>query len=174
MGRLVRWIRTMGQLLSSSDLVNSVRKAQAQGLKVVFTNGCFDVLHLGHVHYLSEARRLGDLLVVGLNSDASVRRLKGEGRPVVTQEDRAGVLCALTSVDYVCVFEEDTPDALIRLVSPDVLVKGGDYRPGDIVGADFVTQKGGVVRVIPTLPGRSTKLLIDTIVRRFAGRTGPD
>ncbi len=171
MGRLVRSIPTMGLLLSSNDLAGVVRKAQAQGLKVVFTNGCFDLLHLGHVHYLSEARRLGDLLVVGLNSDASVRKLKGEGRPVVAQADRAGVLCALSSVDYVCIFEEDTPDALIRLVSPDVLVKGGDYRPGEIVGADFVTEKGGVVRVIPMLPGRSTKLLIDTIVRRFSGRT---
>jgi len=162
----------MGQLLSRTDLVSRVREAQADGLKVVFTNGCFDVLHLGHVHYLSEARQLGDLLVVGLNSDASVRKLKGEGRPVVTQEDRAGVLCALSSVDYVCIFDDDTPDALIRLVSPDVLVKGGDYRPGEIVGADFVTAKGGVVRVIRTLPGRSTKLLIDTIVSRFSGRTG--
>ncbi|MBN1504166.1 MAG: D-glycero-beta-D-manno-heptose 1-phosphate adenylyltransferase [Candidatus Eisenbacteria bacterium] len=162
----------MGQLLSSTELVSRVRKAQAEGLKVVFTNGCFDVLHLGHVHYLSRARQMGDVLVVGLNSDASVRRLKGEGRPVVTQADRAGVLCALSSVDYVCVFEEDTPDALIRLVSPDVLVKGGDYKPGDIVGADFVTAKGGVVSVIQTLPGRSTKLLIDTIVSRFSGRKG--
>jgi D-beta-D-heptose 7-phosphate kinase/D-beta-D-heptose 1-phosphate adenosyltransferase len=158
----------MGQLLGSKELAAAVRKAQARGLKVVFTNGCFDILHLGHVHYLSEARRLGDLLVVGLNSDASVRRLKGEGRPIVPQEDRAGLLCALSSVDYVCVFDEDTPGELIRLVSPDVLVKGGDYRPEDIVGADFVTQRGGAVRVIPTLPGRSTKLLIDTIVRRFS------
>jgi len=160
----------MGVLLDNTNLVGRVRGAQARGLKVVFTNGCFDVLHLGHVHYLSAARQLGDLLVVGLNSDESVRRLKGEGRPIMPQADRAGVLCALSSVDYVCVFDEDTPDALIRLVSPDVLVKGGDYKPGDIVGADFVTAKGGVVRVIPTLPGRSTKLLIDTIVRRFAGR----
>ena len=162
----------MGQLLDCEDLVSRVRAAQARGLKVVFTNGCFDVLHLGHVHYLSEARQLGDLLVVGLNSDDSVRRLKGEGRPVAPQADRAGVLCALSSVDYVCIFEEDTPDALIRLVSPDVLVKGGDYKPGEIVGADFVTGKGGVVRVIPMLPGRSTKLLIDAIVRRFSGRKG--
>jgi rfaE bifunctional protein nucleotidyltransferase chain/domain len=170
----VRSILTMGQLLNSADLVSRVRAAQARGLKVVFTNGCFDVLHLGHVQYLLEARQLGDLLMVGLNSDQSVRKLKGEGRPVVPQADRAGVLCALRPVDYVCIFEEDTPDALIRLVSPDVLVKGGDYKPGEIVGADFVTQKGGVVRVIPTLQGRSTKLLIDTIVRRFAGRKDAD
>jgi D-beta-D-heptose 7-phosphate kinase/D-beta-D-heptose 1-phosphate adenosyltransferase len=172
MDRLVRSDRTMGELLDSTELARRVRDAQARGLKVVFTNGCFDILHLGHVHYLSEARRLGDLLVVGLNSDKSVMKLKGEGRPVMPQADRAGVLCALSSVDYVCVFEEDTPDALIRLVSPDVLVKGGDYKPDEIVGADFVTAKGGVVRVIPTLPGRSTKLLIDTIVRRFSGRKG--
>jgi D-beta-D-heptose 7-phosphate kinase/D-beta-D-heptose 1-phosphate adenosyltransferase len=165
-------VKPMGELLNSTDLVSRVRAAQARGLKVVFTNGCFDVLHLGHVHYLSEARRLGDLLVVGLNSDESVKRLKGEGRPVMPQADRAGVLCALSSVDYVCIFEEDTPDALIRLVSPDVLVKGGDYKPGEIVGADFVTEKGGVVRVIPMLPGRSTKLLIDAIVRRFSSRSG--
>jgi D-beta-D-heptose 7-phosphate kinase/D-beta-D-heptose 1-phosphate adenosyltransferase len=162
----------MGRLLGSTDLVGQVRKAQAEGLKVVFTNGCFDVLHLGHVQYLSKARELGDLLVVGLNSDSSVRKLKGEGRPVVAETDRAGVLCALSSVDYVCIFEEDTPDALIRLVSPDVLVKGGDYRPGDIVGADFVRGKGGAVHVIPTLPGRSTKLLIETIVQRFSREAG--
>jgi D-beta-D-heptose 7-phosphate kinase/D-beta-D-heptose 1-phosphate adenosyltransferase len=162
----------MGELLDRADVAKRARQAQEKGLKVVFTNGCFDVLHLGHVRYLSKARELGDLLVVGLNSDTSVRRLKGEGRPVVGQADRAGVLCALESVDYVCIFEEDTPDALICEVAPDVLVKGGDYKPGEIVGADFVTQRGGAVHVIPTLPGRSTQLLIETILRKFGHKAG--
>jgi rfaE bifunctional protein nucleotidyltransferase chain/domain len=160
----------MGKLVDRVELVDELRLAREDGLKVVFTNGCFDILHMGHVQYLSDAKTLGDLLVVGLNGDASVRKLKGEGRPVVPEEDRAGVLCALSSVDYVCVFDEDTPDALIRQVSPDVLVKGGDYRPDEIVGADFVKQEGGEVIVVPVLEGRSTQSLIDTILRRFTRR----
>jgi len=162
----------MGKLVDRVELVDELRRAKEKGLKVVFTNGCFDILHMGHVQYLSEAKALGDLLVVGLNSDASVGKLKGEGRPVIPEEDRAGVLCALSSVDYVCVFDEDTPDALIQQVSPDVLVKGGDYRPDDIVGADFVKRNGGEVIVVPVLEGRSTQALIDTILHRFTHRRG--
>ena len=134
---------------------------------MVFTNGCFDVIHMGHVHYLSRARELGDMLVIGLNSDSSVRKLKGEKRPIVPQADRAGVLCALSCVDFVCMFDEETPDRIIREVVPDVLVKGGDYKADDIVGADFVRKKGGKVVVIEALEGRSTQSLIDLIIRRF-------
>jgi len=122
---------------------------------------------MGHVHYLSRARELGDMLVIGLNSDSSVRKLKGEKRPIVPQADRAGVLCALSCVDFVCMFDEETPDRIIREVVPDVLVKGGDYKADDIVGADFVRKKGGKVVVIEALEGRSTQSLIDLIIRRF-------
>ncbi|MCX5800383.1 MAG: D-glycero-beta-D-manno-heptose 1-phosphate adenylyltransferase [Candidatus Eisenbacteria bacterium] len=155
------------KLVAATEFVRVRNEAKDKGLKVVFTNGCFDILHVGHVHYLSRARRLGDMLLVGLNSDASVRKLKGERRPIVPQADRAGVLCALSSVDYVCIFDEETPDRIIREVAPDVLVKGGDYRPEEIVGADFVRGRGGEVVVIEALEGRSTQSLIDTICRRF-------
>ena len=160
----------MGDVVDRTALASLRRETREKGLKIVFTNGCFDILHLGHVRYLSRARGLGDVLVVGLNSDDSVRTLKGQGRPVVPQADRAGILCALSFVDYVCVFDEEIPDALIRHVEPDVLVKGGDYKPDEIVGADFVRGRGGEVVVIDALEGRSTQTLINTIVQRFASR----
>jgi rfaE bifunctional protein nucleotidyltransferase chain/domain len=131
--------------------------------RVVFTNGCFDLLHRGHVEYLHGARALGDALVVGLNTDASVRRLKGGRRPLVGQEDRALVLAGLASVDAVVLFDEDTPLALIAALAPDVLVKGGDYLPEDIVGRDEVEGAGGSVRVLPLVEGRSTSALIERL-----------
>ncbi len=138
-------------------LFDSIRRS---GKRIVFTNGCFDILHAGHARYLREAARLGDLLVVGLNSDASVRRLKGPGRPVQKAPDRAYLLASLAAVAYVVVFPEDTPAALIRAVVPHVLVKGGDWRGKEIVGADFVRSEGGMVRTIRFLPGRSTTAII--------------
>jgi len=131
--------------------------------KIVFTNGCFDVLHFGHVQYLLEAKKLGDLLVVGLNSDASVRRLKGESRPINGEKERAFVLAALAFVDYVVVFEEDTPKELIEVVKPNVLVKGGDYKIENIVGADFVMQNGGTVTTIPFVEGFSSTHIIEQL-----------
>lgn len=131
--------------------------------KVVFTNGCFDILHLGHITYLAQARQLGDALVVGLNSDASVRRLKGPSRPVNDQNARAKVLAALECVDYVVFFEEDTPLNIITQVVPDVLVKGGDYSIDNIVGADFVMQNGGKVLTIPFVNGFSTTSIIENL-----------
>ena len=131
--------------------------------KIVFTNGCFDVLHYGHVHYLAQARQLGDLLVVGLNSDASVRRLKGAGRPVNPEHARAYVLAALEMVDYVCLFEEDTPYELIAAVKPDVLVKGGDYAVDNIVGSDIVKGRNGEVVVLPFVEGFSSSLIIEKL-----------
>ena len=125
---------------------------------VVFTNGCFDLLHRGHVTYLSQARDLGRL-VVGLNSDASVRRLKGPQRPLVDEQSRALLLASLQCVDYVTIFNEDTPYELIKAVLPDVLVKGGDYQPENIVGADIVRSHGGQVRTIPLVEGFSTTRL---------------
>lgn len=129
--------------------------------KIVFTNGCFDILHRGHITYLAQARQLGDLLVVGLNSDASVRRLKGPERPVNDEQSRALLLAALEMVDYVVLFEEDTPYNLILKVNPDLLVKGGDYDIDNIVGADFVRQRGGEVRTIPFVQGFSSSSIID-------------
>lgn len=130
---------------------------------IVFTNGCFDVLHFGHVHYLLEAKKLGDILVVGLNSDDSVRRLKGPERPINGEKERAFVLAALCCVDYVVLFEEDTPENLIKAVLPDVLVKGGDYALDQIVGADFVNQNGGTVTTIPFVEGYSSSRIIEQL-----------
>ena len=137
--------------------------AERQGKKVVFTNGCFDVLHLGHVTYLAEARNLGDLLVVGLNSDASVRRLKGPSRPINDEHARAMVLAALQFVDFIILFEEDTPLNLIQAVCPDVLVKGGDYTLDTIVGAPFVLKHGGTVTTIPLVEGFSTTATVQRL-----------
>ena len=131
--------------------------------KVVFTNGCFDVLHRGHVTYLAAARDLGDCLVVGLNSDASVKRLKGENRPINNENDRALVLAALSFIDYIILFEEDTPKNLIEQVKPDILVKGGDYKIEDIVGADFVQKNGGKVLTIPFVDGYSSTKIINVL-----------
>lgn len=133
---------------------------------VVFTNGCFDILHRGHIEYLTESREQGDCLVVGLNTDASVKRLKGESRPVNCQEDRALMLAALESVDYVILFDEDTPEQLIRIVNPDMLVKGGDYTPEQIAGAEFVMKNGGSVLTIPFVEGYSTTKTIEKLSRK--------
>ncbi len=136
---------------------------RAAGETIVFTNGVFDLLHRGHVEYLAEARGLGARLVVGLNSDASVRRLKGPARPIVAAADRAAVLRALACVDLVVVFDEDTPERLIRAVRPDVLVKGGDWEVERIVGRDFVEAGGGRVLTIPMREGHSTSALVHRI-----------
>lgn len=150
-------------------LAGILETRRAQGERVVFTNGCFDILHPGHVDLLCRARGLGDLLVVGVNSDDSVRRLgKGPGRPVNRLEERAFVLAHLACVDYVAAFEEDTPRNLIALLQPDVLVKGGDWSVERIVGRDVVQARGGAVYSLPLLPGRSTTALIERI--RKAGQ----
>jgi rfaE bifunctional protein nucleotidyltransferase chain/domain len=127
---------------------NQIEKWKKEGKKIVFTNGCFDIIHAGHVDYLQKAKSLGDVLVVGLNSDSSVKRLKGEERPINPLEYRKKVLEALKPVDLVIVFEEDTPESLIKAVKPDILVKGGDYTIENIVGADFVQSYGGKVITI--------------------------
>ena len=132
------------------------KNLQKAGKKVVFTNGCFDILHRGHVHYLYEAANLGDYLVIGMNTDDSVARLKGPSRPVNTTEDRAFVLAGLACCDAVVFFEEDTPQEVIEFLSPDVLVKGGDYRESEIAGAEYIKSKGGEVVIIPFVTGYST------------------
>jgi D-beta-D-heptose 7-phosphate kinase/D-beta-D-heptose 1-phosphate adenosyltransferase len=132
-----------------------------QHKKIVFTNGCFDLLHVGHVRYLQEARALGDILVVGVNSDASVKVLKGPTRPVQIEADRAEILAALACVDYTVIFNEETPAELIRQVVPDILVKGGDWKIEQIVGADFVIAQGGKVLSLQFVDGKSTTKLIE-------------
>jgi len=139
------------------------RAARTPGLRVVFTNGVFDILHRGHVEYLYAARALGDCLVLGLNTDASARRLKGPERPLNDEDDRALVLAGLACVDVVTLFDEDTPRALIADLLPDVLVKGGDYRPEDVVGRAEVEAAGGRLVLIPFLEGRSTTGLVQKI-----------
>ncbi|MBT4761862.1 MAG: D-glycero-beta-D-manno-heptose 1-phosphate adenylyltransferase [Bdellovibrionaceae bacterium] len=129
--------------------------------KVVFTNGCFDLLHVGHVRYLNEAKKQGDLLIVGLNSDASVKALKGEDRPIQSQEDRAEILLALSAVDYVCIFNEDTPLNLIKNIKPDILVKGGDWTVEQIVGGKEVLENGGEVKSLQFVDGKSTTKIIE-------------
>ena len=153
----------MGLVVSQQELVARVGPGPRAGRRVVMTNGCFDLLHPGHVRCLEAARALGDVLVVAINSDASVRRLKGAGRPVVPQEERAEVLAALQAVDYVAVFDEDTPQEIIARVLPDVLVKGGDWGADQIVGRAEVEAAGGRVVTIPLEPGYSTTALLDHI-----------
>ncbi|WP_347358653.1 D-glycero-beta-D-manno-heptose 1-phosphate adenylyltransferase [Bdellovibrio sp.] len=134
---------------------------RSQGKKIVFTNGCFDLLHVGHVRYLQEAQRLGDVLVVGVNSDASVKRLKGPTRPVQVENDRAEILAALGAVNFTVIFTEDTPENLIHKVKPDILVKGGDWKIDSIVGAPFVMSYGGKVMSLQFVDGKSTTKLIE-------------
>lgn len=162
----------MGRVLSLEDLKAARERIRAEGRTFVFTNGCFDIIHRGHVEILEQARALGDVLAVGLNSDASVRRLKGERRPVVPQSDRAAVVAALRSVDFVTVFEEDTPDRVIRTLIPDVLVKGSDYELGNIVGKDTVESAGGRVVRIDLYGDHSTERMFQRIAdlyRDFGG-----
>jgi len=153
------------KIVSRERLAAVVRDARADGKKVVFTNGCFDILHLGHARYLRAARDKGDILVVGLNSDDSVRRLKGGGRPIVPEEERAELLAALEAVDYVAVFDEDTPAELIAEIKPDLLVKGGDYSPEDVAGRETVEAAGGRVVIIPLVKDCSTTNIINKVRR---------
>jgi D-beta-D-heptose 7-phosphate kinase/D-beta-D-heptose 1-phosphate adenosyltransferase len=153
----------MGKVVSPQELLDIRTRLKKKKQRVVFTNGCFDILHRGHVEYLEGAKSLGDILIVGLNTDTSVRRLKGSGRPVVEEDDRAHVIAGLASVDYVCLFDEETPQKLIELLVPDVLVKGADWAVADVVGREVVEAAGGSVRTIEFLPNRSTSRIIEKI-----------
>ncbi|WP_224984986.1 bifunctional D-glycero-beta-D-manno-heptose-7-phosphate kinase/D-glycero-beta-D-manno-heptose 1-phosphate adenylyltransferase HldE [Geomonas agri] len=165
-------IEEVGHALRDSDakiknldvLEHLIARERNRGRKVVFTNGCFDLLHVGHVKYLQKARELGDLLVVGLNTDASVKRLKGEGRPLIEEKERAHILAALGCVDYVVLFDEDTPLRLIEALCPSILVKGGDYNIDQVVGREVVESMGGRVELIEFVDGRSTSRIIDKIL----------
>ena len=152
------------KIVTREQLVSRLPALRAGGAKIVFTNGCFDLMHIGHTRYLQAARALGDLLIVGVNSDASVRSLeKAPDRPIVPEAQRAEVLAALGCVDFVVLFPEPDPRALIAAVQPDILVKGGDWPPDRIVGRDIVEARGGLVTTIPLVPGHSTTALIHRI-----------
>lgn len=154
----------IGKIRPRSELAGLLADRRARGDRIVFTNGCFDLLHIGHTRYLEAARAFGDLLVVGVNSDTSVRALnKGSDRPVVPEAQRAEVVAALGCVDYVVIFEEPDPAKLIAEVRPDVLVKGGDWAPDRIVGRDVVGARGGQVRTVPLVPGVSTTAMVRKI-----------
>lgn len=156
---------TSAKIVSRPEAAARVRAWRQAGRTVVFTNGCFDLLHLGHVDYLEQARHLGDVLIVGLNTDESVGRFKGPDRPIQDEQSRARILAALHFVDLVVLFNEDTPLDLISSVLPDILVKGNDYLAEDIVGADVVKQHGGSVKTIPLVPGYSTTKIVEKIKR---------
>jgi D-beta-D-heptose 7-phosphate kinase/D-beta-D-heptose 1-phosphate adenosyltransferase len=152
------------KIYSVSLLVPLLADLRRQGRRIVFTNGCFDLLHPGHIHTLTQAKALGDVLVVGINSDASVKRLKGSQRPILNENERALLLAALEAVDYVTLFAEDTPLELIRLLRPQVLVKGGDWNLEHVVGKEIVEAEGGEVVLIPYQPGFSSTGLIERVL----------
>ena len=158
----------MGEVISQEALGDRVRSLQREGKVVVFTNGCFDLLHLGHVRYLKAARELGDCLVVAINSDSSVRQLKGAQRPIISQEERAEILAALSSVDYVTIFDQLDPGRLISLLQPQVLVKGGDWPANRIVGKQEVEAAGGRVLSLPLVEGAGSSQIIRSILKRYA------
>ena len=162
----------LGKARTLSQLLPELQRHRALGRRIVFTNGCFDMIHLGHVKYFQFAKEQGDLLVVGVNTDASIRRLKGPTRPIVNEADRLGVLEELESIDYVVLFDDDNPRDLIHAVRPDVLVKGADYKKEQVVGWDFVESYGGHVALAPLVDGRSTSALIKRILEAYQGEGG--
>lgn len=153
----------MDKIFSRETLKEQLNRLRQAGETIVFTNGCFDILHVGHVRYLREAKKLGDILVLALNSDASVRAIKGEKRPLVPEDERADIMAALESIDYVILFDDPTPQQLIEYLQPDILVKGGDWAEAAIAGADFVKASGGRVITIPLTEGRSTTNIVEKI-----------
>ncbi|HEY9755073.1 MAG TPA: D-glycero-beta-D-manno-heptose 1-phosphate adenylyltransferase [Oculatellaceae cyanobacterium] len=150
----------MGAVTTRDELARKVAELKASGKKVVTTNGCFDLLHVGHVRFLKAARALGDALVVGMNTDASVRKLKGEKRPIQNENDRAEILSSLACVDFVCLFDEDTPVELLKVLKPNVHAKGADYKPSDLAETPVVESFGGRLEIIDLVPGRSTTNIV--------------
>lgn len=157
----------MGKLVTIDEIKIIRSEFRINQQIVVFTNGVFDIIHRGHIEYLSKAKSLGDLLIVGLNSDSSVKRIKGDKKPIVPQDDRAFILSNLAMVDYVVIFDEDTPLSIISEILPDILVKGADWNKEDIVGREVVEQNGGRVETIDFLPNRSSTNIVKTIIERY-------
>jgi len=158
----------MKNILSKASMKFMIEKFKEEKKKVVFTNGVFDIIHSGHIDYLIKAKELGDILIVGLNSDSSVKRIKGEKRPIINQTDRAFVLSNLKPVDYVVIFEEDTPLEIIKAIVPDVLVKGADWSLDKIVGSDIVLSNGGEVKNISFVNDQSTSRIVELILSRYS------
>ena len=156
------------KIISLNRLKSKIRRLKQNGWRIVFTNGCFDILHYGHVKYLQDARRKGDCLVVAVNSDSSVKKIKARNRPVIPQSDRLKTVAALSGVDFVVLFNEDNPLRLIKALKPDVLIKGADWDKKKIIGAEFVTGYGGKVLTVNLVKGRSTSAIIEKIVRDFS------
>lgn len=162
----------MNKILDRESLRAKLDGLRAQGKKIAFTNGCFDILHVGHVRYLREAKKTADILVLALNSDSSVRSIKGEKRPLVTESERAEVLAALEFIDFVTIFPELTPLELINFLRPDVLIKGGDWPENKVVGREEVRQWGGRVAIIPEVEGKSTTNVVEKIIRTYGSENG--
>jgi rfaE bifunctional protein nucleotidyltransferase chain/domain len=160
-------MKLMDKIVTWEALKTEVEKRRKEGKTIAFTNGCFDILHVGHVRYLNEARRQGDLLILGLNSDASVRTLKGRKRPIVPEAERAEVVASLTAVDFVTLFDETTPLKLIEFLRPDCLIKGGDWNEEAVVGRDAVRSWGGRVSIIPFVPGASTTNIVEKVLEAY-------
>jgi D-beta-D-heptose 7-phosphate kinase/D-beta-D-heptose 1-phosphate adenosyltransferase len=161
---------TVQKIKSLDEIVLIRNQLRREGKQLVFTNGCFDLLHAGHVRYLNQARALGDVLVVAVNSDRSVREIKGEGRPITPEDERAEVLAALACVDYVFLFDDLTPQRVIGAIVPDILAKGADWETSEIVGRQTVEGAGGTVRRIPLVEGISTSAIIRNVLTRFGSR----
>lgn len=157
----------MKNIFKAGDDLDFVNELKAQNKKIVFTNGVFDIIHRGHVEYLSEAKKIGDVLIVGLNSDSSVKMIKGEKRPIVAEENRAYVLANLKPVDYVVIFNEDTPYNIIKKIVPDILVKGADWAEDKIVGSDIVKQSGGEIKRITFVENNSSTNIIEKIIQLY-------
>ncbi len=157
----------MDAVKTRSEILEIRNKLKKEKKKVVFTNGCFDLIHSGHVDYLTRAKKLGDILIVGINSDSSVRRIKGEKRPITPEKERSIIISNLKPVDFVTLFEEDTPAELIKELKPDVLVKGSDWQINEIVGRDVVEKSGGIVKTIDFVTDQSTSKIIDSILKRY-------
>ncbi len=157
----------MGKILSRERLKSEIERLRQGGKKIAFTNGCFDILHVGHTRYLRDARKTGDVLILALNSDASVRAIKGEKRPLVPEAERADVVASLEAVDYVTIFDELTPLELIEFLQPDVIVKGGDWSEENVVGRQSVRKWGGKVVIIPETEGASTTNIVEKIIKTY-------
>ena len=155
------------KVMTQDELMPILDRLRKEGKKVVFTNGCFDILHVGHIRYLKEAKGYGDILIVAVNSDLSVKSIKGDKRPIVSQSERAEVVAALEMVDYVTMFDEDTPYNIIKKLQPDVLIKGGDWTVDKIVGRDIVEARGGKVIAIPVIEGASTTGIVERVLEKY-------
>lgn len=160
-------MQTSSKIIELNEFIKKLKSIRSDGKRIVFTNGCFDILHVGHVRYLQRAKAEGDILVIGLNSDRSVHVIKGAKRPVISEGQRAEVLASIAFVDYIILFDEPDPYHLIAAIAPDVLVKGADWAEEEIVGADAIKARGGRVLRVPVVPGVSTSQIIEEIVRRY-------